>query len=73
LLVAVTVPVEILNLWQFLEIGEVDRNEAIEVGKIIAALIQGRVTELLDMPALLQAFERSRASKMQQRQERVEV
>jgi two-component system chemotaxis sensor kinase CheA len=49
------------------------KSPATRFGVLYTALIQGRVTELLDMPALLQAFERSRASKMQQRQERVEV
>jgi len=41
-------------------------------GVLYTAVIQGRVTELLDMPALLQAFERTRVSKTTQH-ERVEV
>lgn len=40
-------------------------------GVLFTAVIEGRVTELLDMPALLQAFERSRSTKAQH--ERVEV
>jgi len=32
-------------------------------GVLYTAVIQGRVTEMLDMPALLQAFERNRSSK----------
>ncbi len=40
-------------------------------GVLFTAVIQGRVTELLDMPALLQAFEHNRAAKTQR--ERVEV
>jgi two-component system chemotaxis sensor kinase CheA len=40
-------------------------------GVLYTAVIQGRVTELLDMPALLQVFEQNRAIKS--RQERVEV
>src|SRR5262249_35857487 len=41
-------------------------------GVLYTAVIQGRVTELLDMPALLQAFERNRANATQLDQ-RVEV
>ena len=40
-------------------------------GIFYTAVIQGRVTELLDMPALLQTFERMRSAKTQH--ERVEV
>ena len=40
-------------------------------GILYTAVIQGRVTELLDMPALLQTFERMRSAKTQH--ERVEV
>ena len=40
-------------------------------GVLYTAVIQGRVTEMLDMPALLQAFERNRSSKSHH--ERVEV
>jgi two-component system chemotaxis sensor kinase CheA len=40
-------------------------------GVLFTAVIQGRVTELLDMPALLQAFDRNRAARPQR--ERVEV
>jgi two-component system chemotaxis sensor kinase CheA len=49
------------------------KSPATRFGVLYTALIQGRVTELLDMPALLQAFERMRTSKTQQRQERVQV
>jgi two-component system, chemotaxis family, sensor kinase CheA len=48
------------------------KSPATRVGVLYTAVIQGRVTELLDMPALLQAFERNRADKTQQ-QERVEA
>jgi two-component system, chemotaxis family, sensor kinase CheA len=47
------------------------KSPASRFGVLYTAIIQGRVTELLDMPALLQAFERHRAGKT--RQERVEV
>lgn len=47
------------------------KSPASRFGVLYTAVIQGRVTELLDMPALLQAFERHRAGKT--RQERVEV
>jgi two-component system chemotaxis sensor kinase CheA len=47
------------------------KSAASRFGVLYIAIIQGRVTELLDMPALLGAFERKRTSKAQQ--ERVEV
>ncbi|MGA2430523.1 MAG: chemotaxis protein CheW [Candidatus Acidiferrum sp.] len=47
------------------------KSPASRFGVLYTAVIQGRVTELLDMPALLQAFERNRATKTHQ--ERVEV
>ena len=47
------------------------KSAASRFGVLYTAIIQGRVTELLDMPALLGAFERKRTSKAQQ--ERVEV
>jgi len=47
------------------------KSPASRFGVLYTAVIQGRVTELLDMPALLQAFERKRATKTHQ--ERVEV
>jgi two-component system, chemotaxis family, sensor kinase CheA len=48
------------------------KSPATRVGVLYTAVIQGRVTELLDMPALLQAFERTRADQTQQ-QEHVEA
>jgi two-component system chemotaxis sensor kinase CheA len=48
------------------------KSPATRVGVLYTAVIQGRVTELLDMPALLQAFERTRVDQTQQ-QEHVEA
>jgi two-component system, chemotaxis family, sensor kinase CheA len=47
------------------------KSQASRLGVLYTAVIQGRVTELLDMPSLLQSFERMRTGKPQQ--ERVEV
>jgi chemotaxis signal transduction protein len=41
------------------------KSPASRFGVLYIAIIQGRVTELLDMPALLGAFERKRTSKAQ--------
>ncbi len=47
------------------------KSPASRPGILYTAVIQGRVTELLDMPALMQAFEHGRQGKMHR--ERVEV
>jgi two-component system, chemotaxis family, sensor kinase CheA len=44
------------------------KSPATRIGVLYTAVIQGRVTELLDMPALLQAFESTQADKTQQRE-----